>query len=191
MTREGTIIKNFVHIPSSVEAFEPEEVGVEQLLRDIKDVTVSSLTTQIQQKTSSLKGMANKMNMIKKYLDDVVEGKKQPNMQVIYNLQEIFNCLPNANSDEMTKALLIKNNDNTFVLYICSIIRSIVSLHNLINNKLQNKETEKANAEKANAEKEKEAKAAEKASGEKSVDKDKEKEKEKDEAGKDKGKTDK
>ena len=36
-----------MHVPSSVEAFEPEEVGVEQLLRDIKDVTISSLSNQV------------------------------------------------------------------------------------------------------------------------------------------------
>ena len=34
------------------------------------------------------------------------------------------------------------------MLYISSIIRAIVSLHNLINNKLQNKEAEKLNQEK-------------------------------------------
>jgi hypothetical protein len=26
-------VKNFIHLPSSVEAFEPEEIGVEALLR--------------------------------------------------------------------------------------------------------------------------------------------------------------
>ena len=39
VSSEGNIIKNFVHIPSTVEAFEPEEVGVEHLLREIKDIS--------------------------------------------------------------------------------------------------------------------------------------------------------
>ena len=73
----------------------------------------------------------------------------------------MFNCLPNISSEEMTKAFFVKNNDNIFVLYICSIIRSMISLHNLINNKIQNKEAEKVNLEKAN-EKEKEVKQTEK-----------------------------
>jgi 26S proteasome regulatory subunit N8 len=34
-------------LPSTVEAFEPEEIGVEQLLRDIKDVTVTTLTNDV------------------------------------------------------------------------------------------------------------------------------------------------
>lgn len=63
--------------------------------------------------------------------------------------KEIFNALPNTTSEDFSKALLTKNNDHNFVLYISSIIRAIVSLHNLINNKLQNKEAEKLNQEKA------------------------------------------
>ncbi len=47
-------MKNFVHIPSSVEAFEAEEVGVEHLLREIKDVTTGELGTQVNQKLKSL-----------------------------------------------------------------------------------------------------------------------------------------
>ena len=51
---DGTQMKNFVHIPSSVEAFEAEEVGVEHLLREIKDVTTGELGTQVNQKLKSL-----------------------------------------------------------------------------------------------------------------------------------------
>jgi len=47
VNREGNIIRSFVHIPSTVQAFEPEEIGVEQLLRDIKDVTISTLSTEV------------------------------------------------------------------------------------------------------------------------------------------------
>ena len=35
----------FRHVPSSVEAFEAEQVGVEHLLREIKDVTTGDLST--------------------------------------------------------------------------------------------------------------------------------------------------
>jgi 26S proteasome regulatory subunit N8 len=52
--QDGTQVKNFMHIPSSVEAFEAEEVGVEHLLREIKDVTTGELGTQVSQKLKSL-----------------------------------------------------------------------------------------------------------------------------------------
>lgn len=155
VTRDGSIVKTFVHIPSTVQAFEPEEIGVEQLLRDIKDVTISTLSTEISQKVNSLKGLVNKMEIIKKYLDDLLENKKQPNIQILYHLQEIFNCLPNMNTDDMVRSLTIKNNDNTLVLYLCSIIRTIIALHNLINNKIHNREVEKG-VQPENKDKEKE-----------------------------------
>jgi 26S proteasome regulatory subunit N8 len=56
----------------------------------------------------------------------------------------MFNSLPNMNGEGMVNSLTMKNNDNTFVLYISAIVRSIIALHNLINNKLQNKESDRA-----------------------------------------------
>merc|ERR1712029_1042273 len=73
--------KTFEHVASEIGAEEAEEVGVEHLLRDIKDTTVGTLSQQI------------------------------------------------------TNQLLI--------MYAGSLIRSIIALHNLINNKITNKEAEK------------------------------------------------
>lgn len=39
--------RTFVHIPSEIGAFEAEEVGVEHLLRDINDPSVSTLAEQV------------------------------------------------------------------------------------------------------------------------------------------------
>jgi hypothetical protein len=36
-----------MHIPSSVEATEPEEIGVEALLREIKDISLNSLGNNV------------------------------------------------------------------------------------------------------------------------------------------------
>jgi len=36
----GNLNRQFVHLPSSIGASEAEEVGVEHLLRDIKDASV-------------------------------------------------------------------------------------------------------------------------------------------------------
>ena len=55
----------------------------------------------------------------------------------------------------MVRSLTIKNNDNTLVLYLCSIIRTIIALHNLINNKIHNREVEKG-VQPENKDKEKE-----------------------------------
>lgn len=73
----------------------------------------------------------------------------------------MFNSLPNMNGDRMVNSLTMKNNDNTFVLYISAIVRSIIALHNLINNKLANKESDRNLTD--NKEKEKKEKDAKEA----------------------------
>lgn len=39
--------KVFQHLPTSVAQTEAEEIGVEHLLRDVKDATISSLSTEV------------------------------------------------------------------------------------------------------------------------------------------------
>lgn len=43
----GNLMRQFVHIPSSIGASEAEEVGVEHLLRDIKDASQGQLSKQV------------------------------------------------------------------------------------------------------------------------------------------------
>jgi len=40
---DGSLVWRFLHVESSVEAFEPEEIGVESLLREIKNISLNSL----------------------------------------------------------------------------------------------------------------------------------------------------
>ncbi|AQK46922.1 26S proteasome non-ATPase regulatory subunit 7 homolog A [Zea mays] len=83
--------KVFVHVPSEIAAHEVEEIGVEHLLRDVKDTTISTLATEV-----------------------------SPSLAIL------------------------KTNDMMLVIYLSSLIRSVIALHNLINNKMLNKEHEKA-----------------------------------------------
>ena len=48
------IQRTFKHVASSIGAYEAEEVGVEHLLRDVNDATVSTLANQIKHKMTSL-----------------------------------------------------------------------------------------------------------------------------------------
>eukprot|EP00357_Protocruzia_adherens_P033932 CAMPEP_0115035208 /NCGR_PEP_ID=MMETSP0216-20121206/41269_1 /TAXON_ID=223996 /ORGANISM="Protocruzia adherens, Strain Boccale" /LENGTH=320 /DNA_ID=CAMNT_0002414559 /DNA_START=50 /DNA_END=1012 /DNA_ORIENTATION=- len=157
---DGSIKKTFVHIPSTVGASEAEEVGVEHLLRDIKDVSIGSLSVRVNDKMESLKGLVKKIKTIKDYLDDIVEGRKTTNQEVLYSLQDILNLLPNLNIDELIKAFTVKTNDSMLVMYLCSMLRSITAIHSLINNKLQNKELEKKSRDEKREKKEKAAQAA-------------------------------
>ena len=57
--------------------------------------------------------------------------------------QDIFNLLPNLNIEDVIKSFSMKTNDFMHMTYVCSLVRSLISLHNLINNKIANKEAER------------------------------------------------
>ncbi|MCO5555548.1 hypothetical protein L7F22_009093 [Adiantum nelumboides] len=68
--------KTFTHVPSSIIAEESEEVGVEHLLRDIRDTTtVGTLSTRVSQQLLSLRGLQSRLLEIKTYLEAVVRGR--------------------------------------------------------------------------------------------------------------------
>lgn len=93
ISREGNIYKSFFHIESRVEAYEPEEIGVEHLLREIKDISLNSIESNIHQKLQALKGLTNKVDEIREYLAKVREGKLQVNNKVMFVLQVLFQIM--------------------------------------------------------------------------------------------------
>ena len=133
------IRQTFIHLPNDVGAFEAEEVGVEQLLRDINDPTVSSLSMQVQQKVKSLATLHSKLSEMASYLELVDKGEKPPNHEIMYKLQGVFNLLPNFNVEEMVQSLLSKSNDMHMVIYLSALLRSVMALHDLVSNKIMYK----------------------------------------------------
>lgn len=119
--------KTFEHVTSEIGAEEAEEVGVEHLLRwklnlrntahpsiyrthlfgcnnacfcvyrDIKDTTVGTLSQRITNQVHGLKGLNSKLLDIRSYLERVAAGKLPINHQIIYQLQDVFNLLPDVN----------------------------------------------------------------------------------------------
>jgi 26S proteasome regulatory subunit N8 len=135
--------KSFEHVTSEIGAEEAEEVGVEHLLRDIKDTTIGTLSQRVTNQLAGLRGLSSQLGDIKDYLHQVSTGQLPVNHQIIYQLQDIFNLLPDVTHPEFVKALYVKTNDQMLVVYASSLCRSIIALHNLINNKLANRDAEK------------------------------------------------
>eukprot|EP00026_Physarum_polycephalum_P011863 Phypoly_transcript_12110.p1 GENE.Phypoly_transcript_12110~~Phypoly_transcript_12110.p1 ORF type:complete len:332 (+),score=99.30 Phypoly_transcript_12110:120-1115(+) len=175
----------FQHIPSEIGALEAEEVGVEHLLRDVKDTTISTLATRIHDKLASLKSLISHLHEMNVYLQHVVDGKLPINHQIIGHLQDIFNLSPNLNVEQLVKAFAVKTNDSLLVIYLSSLIRSVIALHNLILNKLQYREAEKKADSGKEEEKKDEKKEGEKKEGDKKEGDKKEGEKKEAEKGKD------
>jgi 26S proteasome regulatory subunit N8 len=143
--------KTFFHIPSFVSSLEAEEVGVEHLLRDIKNATASTLSVRVSEKTKALRTLAGELNNIAAYLADVLGGKLPHNQQILGNLQTVVNALSSQRllkDEELAKAFNIERNDETLSIYIGAALRSTLALHNLIDNKLKNKGLEVAEEEK-------------------------------------------
>ncbi|XP_032816139.1 26S proteasome non-ATPase regulatory subunit 7 [Petromyzon marinus] len=155
--------KTFEHVPSEIGAEEAEEVGVEHLLRDIKDTTVGSLSQRITNQVHGLRGLQSRLGDIRTYLDRVAAGSMPINHQIVYQLQDVFNLLPDVDLREFIKSFYLKTNDQMLVVYLAALIRSVVALHNLINNKLANREAErKEGQEKEDARKDKKEEAEKK-----------------------------
>ena len=116
------------------------QVGVEHLLRDINDPTTSTLALQIKHKLSGLTGLLDRLQEMKTYLDNVRAGRLPANNQIIYNFQNMFNLIPNLNVKELLRSMRVCTNDLHLVLYVTSLVRSIISLHDLLSNQLKYKD---------------------------------------------------
>ncbi|CAM1509267.1 Fc.00g030060.m01.CDS01 [Cosmosporella sp. VM-42] len=144
-----TTSRTFVHTPSIIEAEEAEEIGVEHLLRDIRDVAVGTLSTRITNQLQSLQGLHLRLRDIGAYLQKVLDGKLPVNHAILGNLQDVFNLLPNLSTPkgdgktgtgELSYAMSIKTNDQLMAIYLSSLIRAITAFHDLIENKIQNRQ---------------------------------------------------
>lgn len=151
-----TTSKTFVHTPSIIEAEEAEEIGVEHLLRDIRDVAVGTLSTRITSQLQSLQGLHLRLRDIGQYLQKVLDHELPVNHAILGNLQDVFNLLPNLSTppatqrisgqepqienSELARAMSVKTNDQLMAIYVSSLIRAITAFHDLIENKIQNRQ---------------------------------------------------
>ncbi|TVY51597.1 26S proteasome regulatory subunit rpn-8 [Lachnellula cervina] len=191
-----TTSKTFVHTPSIIEAEEAEEIGVEHLLRDIRDVAVGTLSTRITSQLQSLQGLHLRLRDIQQYLQKVLDKTLPVNHAILGNLQDVFNLLPNLstpktsshvpngvdapvkNDSELSHAMSIKTNDQLMAIYLSSLIRAITAFHDLIENKIQNRQQQEEKEAKKDEGKDEKDKKTNGLSGEAKEGKEAEKEKE-------------
>lgn len=132
-----SIQRTFAHVASFMGAIEAEEVGVEHLLRDIQDPTVSTVASLIQGKLSGLSTLQEKLVECKDYLEHCARGNIKVNNDILANLQTILSLLPNLNTHSLVKNMMILTNDMYVAIYLASLIRTVIALHDLVNNKIR------------------------------------------------------
>ncbi|CCF56612.1 hypothetical protein KAFR_0B03160 [Kazachstania africana CBS 2517] len=186
--------KTFLHLPCNIEAEEAEEIGVEHLLRDVRDQAAGGLSIRLTNQLKSLKGLQRKLSDIVNYLNKVINKELPINHVILGKLQDVFNLLPNlgdphedllglntasgnnnANSElikssnNLQKALTVKTNDELMVIYIGNLVRAIIAFDDLIENKIHNKQLQEKSKLEFNENAEEEKKKAELADEKKKV----------------------
>jgi 26S proteasome regulatory subunit N8 len=136
VSHNSTVQRSFAHLPVTMGAMEAEEVGVEHLLRDINDPTISTVASLIQSKLSGLVTLAEKLQQAAEYLTACQRANVTPNPTIVANLQTIWNLLPNLD-DAAVRSMMVKTNDMHMAIYVGALIRSVMALHDLVNNKIR------------------------------------------------------
>lgn len=125
-------------------------------------MAVGTLSTRVTNQLQSLQGLHLRLRDIGAYLQKVLDGQLPVNHAILGNLQDVFNLLPNlstpkgdgkSGSGELSYAMSIKTNDQLMAIYLSSLIRAITAFHDLIENKIQNRqqqEEKEAKKEEAN-----------------------------------------
>ena len=62
------------------------------------------------------------------YLTQVSDGKLPVNHPIIYQLQDVFNLLPNLNVPDLMKAFTVKTNDQNLVSFVVGVLVCVVDL---------------------------------------------------------------
>lgn len=144
-----TTAETFVHIPSIIEAEEAEEIGVEHLLRDLKESS-GDLATRITAQLESLRGLEGRLREIAQYLGKVLKGQLPVNHAILEVLQDVFNLLPtlspspeNGGVGDLERSFRVKTNDQLMCIYLSSMIRAVLALHDLIDSGIDGGKDEK------------------------------------------------
>jgi 26S proteasome regulatory subunit N8 len=57
------------------------------------------------------------------------------NHQIVYHLQDALNLLPDLSDANTTQSFVASTNDQLLVVYLSSLLRAVIALHGLVDNK--------------------------------------------------------
>ncbi len=134
---DGGASTTFVHIPAAIEAEEAEEVGVEHLLRDLKQLSSApSLAQAIAEKVKALGLLERELAALDAYLASVLSAALPTNQAVLGAIQDMFNLLPDVHGPAAEAALTVKTNEQMASVYVASLVRTALALNDLVSNRI-------------------------------------------------------
>ncbi|KAF9761744.1 26S proteasome non-ATPase regulatory subunit 7 like protein A [Nosema granulosis] len=120
---------DFAHVNARIEAEEAEEVGVEHLIRDIREDDTGSIKERIKTIRESMKVYEKSLETIEDFLQRTISGAIPYNPEIVNLLQEILYSIP-----YLTESL----EENQSDIYISELIKTVVCLHDLKKNRIEN-----------------------------------------------------
>lgn len=148
--REGTKTE-FRNVPTQLGSVESEEVGIEHLLRDLTDTTITTLSTRVADRLLALNKLDSLLGELAAYLLDVAEDRLPICDDILNSLQELVNVLPLTRQLKGHPAMVVLANDQELATFVASITRCVAAIYDVILNrrKLKQQAVEKQEAAKA------------------------------------------
>jgi 26S proteasome regulatory subunit N8 len=172
-SRGNNVAVEFRNVHTNLGTVEAEEIGIEHLLRDLTDSTVSSLSTKVEDRHIALLQLETMLGTIETYLNDVANDRLPVNPEILELLQEATNIAPVVHQLKTSPGMLVATNDNALATMLASMSRTVTALYDVIVNRRQ---LRRAALEKQKAqEEEKKKKAADEEEEAKKKDADKKK----------------
>ncbi len=109
---------SLVRMNAEIQADETEEVGVEHLLRDIKECTGSSIKDKVKVIEESLRTYEKSLGVIVDYLEKVQQGKKKRNYNILKLLQDVLNSVPRYEEEVDLNKVYVASLVDTFIQMI-------------------------------------------------------------------------
>jgi 26S proteasome regulatory subunit N8 len=125
----------FRNVPTNLGALEAEEIGIEHLLRDITDSTITSLSTRVGDRLLSLRRLKQLLASIEDYLNDVADAKLPISQDVLAVLQECLNLQPFLHQLKTSKEMTVAANDQALATFVASTGRCVMALYDVIHNR--------------------------------------------------------
>lgn len=95
------------------------------------------MSQRITDQLLGLRGLSSQLADVEHYLREVANGELPVNHAVVYHIQEMLNLLPDVSKPQFVDALNLQTNDQLMVVYLGSLVRTVIALNNLIDNKLE------------------------------------------------------
>ncbi|CUE60898.1 proteasome regulatory non-ATPase subunit 8, putative, partial [Bodo saltans] len=132
--RDGAAVE-FRNVPTNLGALEAEEIGIEHLLRDLTDSTVTTLSTQVLDRQLSLQRLEQMLTTLQQYLLDVADGRLPMCLDILEIVQEIVNLRPRLHQLKASKEMVMWTNDSALSTFVAAASRCVMALYDVILNR--------------------------------------------------------